>query len=118
MLRISKSATEKLSELIVERRRKFLASKELTLINSGGFNLHYSKEQVDNKRGPNGENIFFVVEKAHWRLTIFPEYDSQFSHMITEINGLIFMGIDMLETYLDYDGLQFTADGEPVRLRT
>ena len=95
-----------------------------------GFTLVHVSDAYDSRRTNEGKHEFYIAEEAGWILRICGPnpigFKTQLSKKATElrdifkptkIDGLLFYsyGIQVPTITLDYDGKQFTVDGEPVK---
>jgi hypothetical protein len=87
------------------------------------FWLSYATDQWDNKRGENGDNVFFQVRHAHWVLDTWdyknmPDYTQKF---FIEFEGFLFWpgppNTELPNVTLHYNGINFEVDGHEVKVK-
>ena len=128
MLKITSIAKQKINELI-ELERLYLKNNRQNNSEVGIW-LNYHDEVYDNRRAREGENEFFVAEKAGWKLVVIGAFNfrpekirlaTQGRTSVDNLNTTVKEGILIYsaesfspKALLDFDGEYFMANGEMV----
>ena len=111
---ISEKASAQILFEIKKLREAFPEDYLYRLSGKGCFAFSHNKDAIDNKRGKNGENIFFVAKAAHWSISFSADTTGLPENMLIDLGPYWLYGHMALDATLDYDGDKFIANGEPV----
>ncbi|MBL1141810.1 MAG: hypothetical protein HND53_07245 [Proteobacteria bacterium] len=114
MLTISNSAERELTEMLEEYIRHNKLVEENSTFTPAIF-LQNTKDTYDNKRGENGENVFYIASQGGWKIGCLPIDRHIPKHLIHDINGIKFVSSNIPDAELDFINNDFFIDGEKIK---